>query len=78
MTPSVSLPSALATTLRGRDFGNQIRTLSCLSVSQRCGGRLDLLHIWSIEEQICPEEHTIDAREADHSYTQEGTINPFS
>ena len=27
--------------------------------------------IWPIEEQICAEGHTIDAREADHSYTDE-------
>jgi hypothetical protein len=64
MTLPFPLPSALATTLRGRDFGNQIRTLGCLSVPHDAVVAWDLLHVWPIEEQICAEGHTIDACEA--------------
>jgi hypothetical protein len=51
----------------------KLGNMGCLSLNRRI-----CCISGQFEEQICPEGHTIDAREADHSYTQECTINPFS
>ena len=46
--------------LRGREFGDQIHTFSCLSVLHNAVVTWNTLHIGPVVEQLRAEEHPID------------------
>jgi hypothetical protein len=48
--------------LRGREFGDQIHTFSCLSVLHNAVVAWNTLHIGPVVEQLRAEGHTINER----------------